>query len=173
MTAGIVAFCLIFAVNSSVHSYLVVRYSEGNKVAMNVGFYYMSNAAGRLTGTIMSGALYSYAGGVFEYLLGADEPCGGTTVSGPDGALVCSVPDVTAGFGWCFVASCCFIVFSTVLMFPVKDDEGGMRCGSLSCCGATDEEGVKEKDPEAPKEEAKAAAETTPPEVVSLEGRTA
>jgi hypothetical protein len=36
--------------NSSIHSYLVVRYAEGDKVAMNVGFYYMANALGRLTG---------------------------------------------------------------------------------------------------------------------------
>lgn len=32
MTVGLVAFCIIFAINSSVHSYLIVRYSEGNKV---------------------------------------------------------------------------------------------------------------------------------------------
>jgi hypothetical protein len=44
------AFCLLFAINSSIHSYLVVRYAEGDKVAMNVGFYYMANALGRLTG---------------------------------------------------------------------------------------------------------------------------
>jgi hypothetical protein len=47
--AGI-AFCVVFAVNSAVHSYLVLRYADGNRVAVNVGFYYCSNAAGRLTG---------------------------------------------------------------------------------------------------------------------------
>ena len=54
MTAAMVlvltAFCVLFAINSSIHSYLVVRYAEGDKVAMNVGFYYMANAVGRLTG---------------------------------------------------------------------------------------------------------------------------
>ena len=53
-------FALLFAVNSSIHSYLVVRYAEGNKVAQSVGFYYMANAGGRLMGTLVSGALYSY-----------------------------------------------------------------------------------------------------------------
>jgi hypothetical protein len=53
-------FALLFAINSSIHSYLVVRYAEGNKVAQSVGFYYMANAGGRLMGTLVSGALYSY-----------------------------------------------------------------------------------------------------------------
>jgi hypothetical protein len=59
MTAAMVlvlaAFCALFAVNSSIHSYLVVRYAEGDKVAMNVGFYYMANACGRLTGRWLGG----------------------------------------------------------------------------------------------------------------------
>jgi hypothetical protein len=50
MVLVLAAFCALFAINSSIHSYLVVRYAEGDKVAMNVGFYYMANAAGRLTG---------------------------------------------------------------------------------------------------------------------------
>ncbi|EFJ45585.1 hypothetical protein VOLCADRAFT_105876 [Volvox carteri f. nagariensis] len=62
MVGGLGAFCLVFAVNSSIHSYLIVRYAQGDKVAMNVGFYYCANAMGRLTGTLVSGALYSYAG---------------------------------------------------------------------------------------------------------------
>ena len=44
------------------HSYLILAYAEGDKVAMNVGFYYMANAAGRLTGTVLSGALYQWQG---------------------------------------------------------------------------------------------------------------
>jgi predicted MFS family arabinose efflux permease len=47
---------------SAVHSYLILAYSDGDKVAMNVGFYYMANAAGRLVGTILSGALYQWQG---------------------------------------------------------------------------------------------------------------
>lgn len=50
MVGGLGAFCLLFAVNSSIHSYLIVKYAQGDKVAMNVGFYYCANAAGRLTG---------------------------------------------------------------------------------------------------------------------------
>ena len=57
-----VLFALIFAVNSAIHSYLIVKYSDGDKVAMNVGFYYMANAVGRFTGTLVSGALYSSVG---------------------------------------------------------------------------------------------------------------
>ncbi len=48
--------------NSAVHSYLILAYSDGDKVAMNVGFYYMANAGGRLIGTILSGALYEWKG---------------------------------------------------------------------------------------------------------------
>jgi hypothetical protein len=51
LVSYLVIFAAIFAVNSAVHSYLVVKYSEGDKVAMNVGFYYMANAVGRLVGT--------------------------------------------------------------------------------------------------------------------------
>jgi predicted MFS family arabinose efflux permease len=45
-----------------VHSFLILHYAEGDRVAMNVGFYYMANAAGRLTGTVLSGALYQWQG---------------------------------------------------------------------------------------------------------------
>lgn len=44
---GLFAFGAVFAINSAVHSYLILAYSDHNKVAMNVGFYYMANAAGR------------------------------------------------------------------------------------------------------------------------------
>ncbi len=59
---GLAAFGVIFAVNSAVHSYLILSYSHGDKVAMNVGFYYMANAAGRLIGTLLSGLLYQWQG---------------------------------------------------------------------------------------------------------------
>ena len=51
----------VFAVNSAVHSYLIVAYSDSDKVALNVGFYYMANAAGRLMGTL-SGLLFQIGG---------------------------------------------------------------------------------------------------------------
>ena len=50
------------AMNSAVHSYLVLSYADNDKVAMNVGFYYMANAGGRLMGTVLSGALYQWHG---------------------------------------------------------------------------------------------------------------
>ena len=62
VVAGLIAFGLVFALNSAVHSYLILAYAEGDKVAMNVGFYYMANAAGRLAGTMLSGLLYQWQG---------------------------------------------------------------------------------------------------------------
>ncbi len=62
LLVGLMIFGAIFAVNSSVHSYLILAYTERDQVALNVGFYYMANAAGRLTGTLMSGICYQYYG---------------------------------------------------------------------------------------------------------------
>jgi predicted MFS family arabinose efflux permease len=59
---GLGAFGIVFAVNSSVHSYLILAYSDGDKVALYVGFYYMANAGGRLVGTLLSGILYQLSG---------------------------------------------------------------------------------------------------------------
>jgi predicted MFS family arabinose efflux permease len=59
---GLGLFGVVFALNSSVHSYLVLAYSDGDRVALNVGFYYMANAGGRLVGTLLSGVLYAKAG---------------------------------------------------------------------------------------------------------------
>jgi predicted MFS family arabinose efflux permease len=62
LVAGLVAFGAVFALNSAVHSYLILAYADGDRVAMNVGFYYMANAFGRLTGTVLSGLLYQWQG---------------------------------------------------------------------------------------------------------------
>lgn len=59
---GLVAFGVVFAVNSSLHSYLIVRYAAADGVSMDVGFYYTANAAGRLLGTVLSGWVYQYWG---------------------------------------------------------------------------------------------------------------
>ena len=56
-------FACVMAVVSAVHSYLVVLYAGRNKVAKDVGFYYMANAGGRLVGTLCSGLLYQETGG--------------------------------------------------------------------------------------------------------------
>ena len=59
---GLGIFGAVFAINSAVHSYLILAYSEHDKVAMNVGFYYMANAGGRLAGTVLSGWVYQEQG---------------------------------------------------------------------------------------------------------------
>jgi hypothetical protein len=60
--AGLLVFGAVFAVNSSLHSYLILAFSKGERVPMDVGFYYMANAAGRLLGTVLSGASYQLGG---------------------------------------------------------------------------------------------------------------
>ena len=62
MLGGLGLFGFAFALNSAVHSYLVLAYSEADRVSLSVGFYYMANAAGRLMGTLLSGVLYQMAG---------------------------------------------------------------------------------------------------------------
>lgn len=62
VVAGLALFGVVFAVNSAVHSYLILAYTESDEVALNVGFYYMANAAGRLFGTLLSGAVFQLAG---------------------------------------------------------------------------------------------------------------
>jgi predicted MFS family arabinose efflux permease len=62
MLGGLGLFGVAFALNSAVHSYLVLAYAEADHVSLSVGFYYMANAAGRLLGTLLSGALYQWAG---------------------------------------------------------------------------------------------------------------
>jgi len=57
---GLALFAVIFAINSAVHSYLIVEYSDKDKISINVGFYYMANAGGRLVGTVLSGLLYQF-----------------------------------------------------------------------------------------------------------------
>jgi predicted MFS family arabinose efflux permease len=60
--SGLAAFAVVFAVNSAVHSYLILAYTDSDKVALNVGFYYMANAMGRLLGTLLSGVMYLVGG---------------------------------------------------------------------------------------------------------------
>jgi hypothetical protein len=62
VVVGLVAFGAVFAMNSSIHSYMVLAYSDAEAVSLNVGFYYMANAAGRLLGTLLSGALFLVGG---------------------------------------------------------------------------------------------------------------
>ncbi|WP_404394904.1 organoarsenical effux MFS transporter ArsJ [Pseudoalteromonas phenolica] len=62
LVGGLLIFGAVFAINSSLHSYLIVRCADSDGVSMDVGFYYMANAAGRLTGTVLSGVMYQYYG---------------------------------------------------------------------------------------------------------------
>jgi MFS family permease len=62
VVAGLAVFGFAFAVNSSVHSYLVLAYAGSEKAAEDVGFYYAANAMGRFFGTLMSGLLYQWGG---------------------------------------------------------------------------------------------------------------
>lgn len=62
IVVGLAAFGIVFAINSSVHSYLILAFTDADKVALNVGFYYMANAGGRLVGSLLSGLSYQFWG---------------------------------------------------------------------------------------------------------------
>ena len=62
LMVGLAVFAVVFAINSAVHSYLVLAYTDEDSVALNVGFYYMANAGGRLLGTLLSGIVFQFAG---------------------------------------------------------------------------------------------------------------
>lgn len=94
LTILLYAFCIFFAINSSIHSYLIVRYADGDKVAMQVGVYYASNAMGRLLGTILSGVLYTYVGST-----------------------------VVDGFGACVLASCIVSLISMGVDWFLREDQ--------------------------------------------------
>ena len=59
---GLMVFGVLFAINSSLHSYLIVSYASEDGVSLDVGFYYMANALGRLLGTVLSGWVFQQAG---------------------------------------------------------------------------------------------------------------
>ncbi|MEW6256457.1 MAG: organoarsenical effux MFS transporter ArsJ [Pseudomonadota bacterium] len=82
LVAGLSIFGFAFAVNSSLHSYLILAYAGSEKAAEDVGFYYAANAAGRFIGTLFSGLLYQM-GGIYACLGGSAlmlAVCFGTTL---------------------------------------------------------------------------------------------
>ena len=93
MLGGLGLFGIVFALNSSVHSYLVLAYSEADRVSLSVGFYYMANAAGRLIGTLLSGVLYQQAG-VTASLWGA------VVLAGAAGVGAMCLPPVESTASW-------------------------------------------------------------------------
>ncbi|ESR25066.1 organoarsenical effux MFS transporter ArsJ [Lutibaculum baratangense] len=62
LVAGLLVFGAVFAINSSLHSYLILAFTKAERVTMDVGFYYMANAGGRLIGTVLSGVTYQVGG---------------------------------------------------------------------------------------------------------------
>jgi len=62
IVAGLLVFGVVFAINSALHSFLILAYADHDSVALKVGFYYMANASGRLTGTVLSGWGYQQFG---------------------------------------------------------------------------------------------------------------
>ena len=62
LIGGLLVFGFVFAVNSSVHSYLILAFGSAQRITRDVGFYYMANAAGRLIGTLLSGLSYQFGG---------------------------------------------------------------------------------------------------------------
>ncbi|MEL6913779.1 MAG: organoarsenical effux MFS transporter ArsJ [Pseudomonadota bacterium] len=62
LVAGLLLFGAVFAINSALHSYLILAFTKAERVTMDVGFYYMANAGGRLLGTVLSGLTYQLGG---------------------------------------------------------------------------------------------------------------
>jgi hypothetical protein len=62
LVIGLLVFGVVFALNSALHSYLILAFTSTERVTMDVGFYYMSNAAGRLLGTLLSGLSFQVGG---------------------------------------------------------------------------------------------------------------
>ena len=62
LVVGLLVFGAVFAINSALHSYLILAFTQTERVTLDVGFYYMSNAAGRLLGTVLSGLSYQLGG---------------------------------------------------------------------------------------------------------------
>lgn len=98
MLGGLVVFGVVFALNSSVHSYLVLAYSEADRVSLSVGFYYMANACGRLLGTLLSGVLYQVAG-VEASLWGS------VVLASIAGVVALTLPPVSSSGSWSGVRS--------------------------------------------------------------------
>jgi hypothetical protein len=115
----VIVFAIIFAINSSIHSFLVVNYSAKDKVAVSVGFYYMSHAFGRLFGTLCSGVLYSYVG---------------------DDQGVYAGTDAVAGLAACFLAGTLSSLTAALITTRINDSKTGLRCGRYVLIKPQDDE---------------------------------
>lgn len=127
---------VLFAINSAIHSYLIVRYSEGDKVSMQVGAYYASNSVGRLLGTILSGVMYTYIG-----------------------------PSIVTGFGVCVCASSGFTLISVIVDAWLKEDQPGATwLKPLTSCFQPRTHGVDEEEKAVELNASKAPEATEPVE---------
>lgn len=86
VVSGLGVFGFAFAVNSSVHSYLILAYAGSEKAAEDVGFYYAANALGRFFGTLMSGLLYQWGGLLYAL-------CGSAAMLGTCWLVTLALPD--------------------------------------------------------------------------------
>ena len=115
----IIMFAIIFAINSSIHSFLVVNYASKDKIAVSVGFYYMSNAVGRLLGTLGSGFLYTYVGQELNDFSGND---------------------AVAGLAACFFAATICSLLAALITINIDDNKAGLKCGCLTLVNAAQED---------------------------------
>ena len=90
---------------------------------MSVGFYYMSNALGRLLGTLGSGFLFTYAGGTVESLLSYNPGM-----------------DARIGFAACLLAGTLSSALAAIITFWIKDEAAGLKCRNWTIISPTDEE---------------------------------
>ncbi|KAI2503555.1 Major Facilitator [Fragilaria crotonensis] len=131
---NVVAFAVIFAINSSIHSFLEVKYAAKDKVAVSVGFYSKSSACGRLMGTIGSGVLYTFIGENIGNLAGSD---------------------AVGGLAACFLAGTISSLIAAVITIMIDDQEAGLKCGpcltlvpAASYVDSADDEEVVEEEHE-------------------------
>ena len=121
----IITFAIIFAINSSIHSFLVVNYASKDKVAVSVGFYYMSNAVGRLFGTLGSGLLYTYVGDELNDFSGND---------------------AVAALAACFFAGTASSIIAALITVKIQDQQSGLKCGPCLTLVAGEEEEEEEEE---------------------------
>ena len=122
-------FCSDICHHSSIHSFLVVKYAAKDKVAVSVGLYYMSNALGRLLGTLGSGFLFTYAGGAVDSFLSYNPGM-----------------DARIGFAACLLAGTLSSVLAAIITYWIKDEAAGLKCGHWTIISPTRE--VTESDQE-------------------------
>ena len=102
-----------------------VNYAAKEKVAISVGFYYMSNACGRLLGTLGSGLLYTYVGEDFGDLAGTN---------------------AVQGLAACFIAGTISSLIAAFITMKINDNKAGLQCGPCICVNAQEDESDKDEE---------------------------